>query len=113
MTSKQWLQHIINATELIEKFVADGRELFDQNELVQVWIIHHIQIIGEAARNVSDSVRDFYPEIPWRLIIGMRDVLVHQYFNIDLEEIWDTAENDLPELKRNIETILKKIKHDE
>jgi len=74
--------------------------------MVQVWIIHHIQIIGEAARALSESFRARHPQVPWPQIVGMRNILVHDYFGIDLEEVWTVVARDLPVLQREVEAIL-------
>lgn len=74
--------------------------------MIQVWIVHHIQIIGEAARALSDEIRARHNQIPWPLI-GMRHILVHNYFfGIDLDEVWSVVERDLPRLKENVRAIL-------
>lgn len=65
--------------------------------------------IGEAARNLSDALRDRHPDVPWSQIIAMRNTLVHDYFGVDVEEIWSTVEKDLPALKRQVETILEEL----
>ena len=79
---------------------------FDRDEMLQVWMLHHLQIIGEAARKISQELRDAHPEIPWRKIIGMRHVLVHQYFEIDLDEVWNAVEDDVIPLRRQIERLI-------
>ena len=72
-------------------------------------MVHHIQTIGEAARKLSDSMRNTHPEIPWPQIITMRNVLVHDYFGIDLQEVWMAVERDIPDLKPKIHTILQEL----
>ena len=103
------LEDILEAIEQIEKYAIKGRKVFDSEELIQTWIIHHIQIIGEATRRLSEQIRSSYPDIPWSAIIGMRHILVHDYFGVDLEEVWSTAEKDVPYLKAKIKTILKDL----
>jgi len=66
-----------------------------------------LQILGEAARKLPPEVKEQHPEVPWSQIIGMRHILTHDYFDIDAEVVWAAVENDLPELKRQIEAILK------
>jgi len=82
------------------------REQFDQDELLQNTVIRMLEIIGEAARNVSDGIKAIHSEIPWRQIVGMRHRLVHEYFRIDLERVWDTVEKDIPDLIRRIEPLV-------
>ena len=77
------------------------------DELVHTWMIHHIQIIGEAANKLTPAFRRTHPQVPWPLIIKMRHVLIHDYFGIDLAEVWAVVERDLPALKRQINQILK------
>lgn len=100
------IRDILEAIDRIERYGQQGREAFDRDELVQTWMIHHIQIIGEAARGLSEDVRAQYPSIPWSQMIGMRHILVHDYFGIDLEEVWGTAVHDLPVLKQQLEALL-------
>lgn len=103
------LLDIMEAIERIERYTAGGREAFYGDELIQVWAIHHLQAIGEAARNVSDALRATYPEIPWASIVAMRNVLVHDYLDVDLDEVWATVEHDLPDLKQKIAAILNEL----
>jgi uncharacterized protein with HEPN domain len=103
------LHDILEAIGRIERYAAEGRERFDRDELVQTWIVHHIQLIGEAARGLSEHVRRRSPAIPWARIIGMRHILVHDYFGLDLEEVWGTVVRDLPGLKRDLEAIVLEL----
>ena len=100
------LQDIIEAIERIERYAQRGKEAFVHDELLQTWVVHHIQIIGEAARKLSDELRARDQDTPWPEIIAMRNVLVHDYFGIDVDEVWSTVEEDLPELKRRVRTLL-------
>jgi len=83
------------------------KEEFIQSDLLQVWVLYHIQVIGEAANGISPEFQKQHLEIPWKDIIAMRHLLVHQYFGIDLDEIWNTAKQDLPKLQQEISLILK------
>jgi uncharacterized protein with HEPN domain len=98
---------ILEAIERIEKYAARGREAFECDELIQTWIVHHLQIIGEAVRALPDSIRGKYPEVPWSKIIGMRNILVHTYFGIDVDVVWAVVVNDLPDLKQKIENAIR------
>jgi len=101
------LLDILEAIEQVERYAVLGREAFENQELVQTWVIHHLQIIGEAAGKLSDSFHHEHSEIPWTQIAAMRNILVHEYFGVDLEEIWRTVEHDLPDLKRRIQMLLE------
>ena len=103
------LQDILDAIEKIEKFTHEGRDAFNADERTQVWVVYHLEILGEAANNISAEILQAHPEIPWSKIIGMRNVLAHQYFGIDLDIVWQVIERDLPQIKPNIEDILKKL----
>ena len=78
--------------------------------MIQNWFVRHLQIIGEASRALPQEVRDRSPQIPWSKIVGMRHVLVHDYFGIDTVAVWDAVERDLPELKLKIESLLQELK---
>lgn len=106
---KERLQDILDSINHIEKYAVKGFEAFSQDELIQVWFLHHLQIIGEAARSLSQNLTDKYPEVPWGEIIGLRNVLVHNYFEIDQEVTWGIVENDLPPLRKQVETILREL----
>ncbi|MFB3766648.1 MAG: DUF86 domain-containing protein [Methanotrichaceae archaeon] len=104
-----WLLDMLEAIEKIEKYATKGKQAFYEEELIQVWTIYYIQVIGEAANQLSTSIRQSQREIPWSNVTAMRNVLVHHYFGLDLDEIWDTVCIDLPILKAKIQEILAEI----
>ena len=108
-SDRERLLDISEAIENIERYETKGHETFLQDELIQTWVIHHIQIIGEAAARLTPALRERYQDIPWADIISMRNVLVHHYFGLDLEEIWDTITTDILNLKARIEAILREL----
>jgi len=101
------LRDIQEAIDRIGQQAAKGRSAFEGDELIQTWIVHHLQIIGEATRHLSAGLQAEHPEIPWSRITGMRNILVHDYFAIDAEAVWQVVERDLPKLERQIDAILK------
>lgn len=103
---REKLEDILEAIERIERYALQGRDAFEQNELIQSWFIQHLQIIGEASRALSSTTRDRDPEIPWKQMIGMRNVLTHNYFEIDFDIVWSVVEQELPNLKPRIQAIL-------
>ncbi len=78
-------------------------ERFRDDDLIQNAVMHQIQIIGEAARKISRQYKDAHSEIPWQMIIGMRNRLVHEYFDIIPERVWDVVDRDIPEVIQLIE----------
>lgn len=84
---------------------------FEQDELIQNWFVNHLQIIGEAARTMTPQFRNQHPEIPRANIIGMRNILVHDYFGIDTEIVWSVVEESLPVLKGQVITILEGVEN--
>lgn len=109
-SDRERLEDILEAIERIEKYTAKGRAAFEKDELVQMWVVHHLQIIGEACRKLSESLRTRNPELPWAEIIAMRNILVHDYFGIDTEEVWMAVERDVPSFRDKIRKILEKLK---
>jgi uncharacterized protein with HEPN domain len=103
----QRLRDILESIERIERFATRGRDVFDAEELLQVWVVHHLQIIGEAARALSEPLRKKYSQVPWSVIVGMRHILVHDYFGVDLDQVWTVVERDLPRLRTQVEDILR------
>ena len=77
--------------------------------MLQSWFLRHLQIIGEAARALPEDVRGLATEIPWSNIIGMRNILVHGYFDIDTDIVWDAATRDVPASKPAVERLLKTL----
>ncbi len=99
------LDRLQDAVEAIDRCLLraeGGRTAFDADPLVQVWMVHHLEILGEACRGLTEPLRRGHPEVPWAAIVGMRNVLVHDYFGIDLDEVWSTVETDLPPLRAQL-----------
>lgn len=103
-----YLQHVLDAIDTIEKYLQGIDEAkFKATSLLQDGTIRQIEIIGEAVKYVSKEIRKTYPDIPWQDIAGMRDKLIHHYFGVDIEKVWNTAQEDLPVLKEQVTGILK------
>jgi len=109
---RERLLDIIEAIERIERHIHGGRAAFADQELVQVWVIHNLEIVGEAARGVSEDLRRRRRDVRWREVVAMRNVLAHGYFGIDVERVWVTVEKDLPKLKEQIRSIVAEIPAD-
>jgi uncharacterized protein with HEPN domain len=96
------LRDMLEAIEAIKKYAARGRSAFDNDELVQTWIIHHLLLLGEAASRLSDPFCQEHPQMPWSGITGMRNIIIHGYFAIDKNIIWSAVEKDVPELETQV-----------
>ena len=101
------LLDIQEAIERIEKYSMQGRERFEQDELIQIWVLHNLQILCEAARAISLDFKNQHAEISWQQIAGMRNILVHQYFGIDAAIVWAVVEDHLPTLKQQVSDLLR------
>ena|SRR5947209_7129941 len=106
----QRLLDIREGIERIKKYTDQGKQEFEKNELVQTWVLHHLQIVCEAARALTPACKAQQPEVPWEEIAGMRNVLIHQYFGIDADIVWAVVEKDLPALKSAIEQMVRQDK---
>jgi uncharacterized protein with HEPN domain len=104
---RERLLDIQEAIAKIEKYAGSGQQSFEQNELIQSWVVRHLQIIGEAARTLSPTFQQQHSDWPWSKIVGMRNILVHHYFEIDVSLVWSVLEADLPDLKTKVELALK------
>ena len=108
-----FLAHIRESIELIEKYVQNKKkDEFLKTNILQDSIIRRLEIIGEAVKNITDNLKEQYSNIEWKKISGMRDILIHQYFGIDLDLTWEVIKKDIPILKKQILRILDK-NHDE
>jgi len=106
---RERLLDALEAIEAIEDAAAKGRGVFDADAYVRMWIVHHLQVIGEAVRPFSRELHELRPQIPWSQIVGIRHILVHQYFRVDPDVVWAVVENDLPGLKATIRGLLDEI----
>jgi uncharacterized protein with HEPN domain len=100
------IKDIQEAIQKIEKYAQRGEQEFFENELIQGWILLQLQIIGEAARAISKETCNQYQNIAWRDIIDFRNLLVHEYFRVDLRIVWRIVDQEISELKFQIQVIL-------
>jgi uncharacterized protein with HEPN domain len=100
---------MLEAIERIERYTAEGRAKFEKDELIQTWVVHHLQIVGEAAAKLGSEFHEQNPSIPWPQVVAMRNVLVHDYFGVDLDEVWRVVEGNLPELKSELKKLADEV----
>lgn len=105
-TDRDRLLDIEEAILKIEQYAARGESEFKANELIQTWILFHFQVIGEAARSLSEEMRATNPQVVWQDIIDFRNLLIHEYFRVDLDLVWSIVERELPILKAQIADLL-------
>jgi uncharacterized protein with HEPN domain len=101
-----FLAHIRDAIARIESYTQGGRDTFFADTKTQDAVIRNLEVIGEAVKNLSADLRAKHPEVPWTRVAGMRDVLIHGYFGVRLETVWNAVENRLPELKRYVAALV-------
>ena len=101
-----YLADIRDAIDRILEYTSRGREAFFADPMIQDAVVRNIEILGEAVKGVTEATRSAHPEIPWRKITGTRDRLIHGYFRVDLDVVWEIVEKELPALKENIAALL-------
>ncbi len=105
--NRLYLINIAECIQRIESYTRDGRGAFMKSALTQDAVIWNFEVIGEAARRLPREFVHAHPDVPWRRMMGFRDVLVHDYISVDLNEVWSIVESGLSGLKRKIEAILQ------
>jgi len=101
------LRDILDAVGAIRSRVGSDRAAFDGDAMVRVWCLHHITIIGEAATRLSEELKRKHPSAPWRMIVGMRNAVVHGYFATDWDAVWSVVERELEPLGRAVTAIFE------
>lgn len=102
------LRHVLEAIETIEGYIAgtdfDG---FVSNSMMLDACIRQLQVVGESCRSVTIDLRQKYPDIPWKQIVGLRIIVIHEYFGIDINVIWEIIQDDLPSFKIQVLNVLE------
>jgi uncharacterized protein with HEPN domain len=107
---KLYLEDILEAVEKIQRYTKGlTYDAFVKNEMAVDAVIRNLEIIGEAAKNLPQDIKDKYPDVPWKRMIGLRNIAVHEYFGVDLSIIWEVVTKNLPETKAKIVEALKNL----
>jgi hypothetical protein len=114
MSSRDWLfrvQDILLSIDKISRFTKKMTlSQFKKNELVMDAVVRNLEIIGEASKNIPLAVKRLYPDIPWKQMSGIRDILIHEYFGVDVKIVWHTAKKSLPSLQKQLKELSQKTK---
>ena len=105
-SDRTYLLHIRDAIMRIEEYSIVGREEFFAKTHWQDAIIRQLEIVGEASKRLSEELRNANPDVPWRRVSGLRDVLIHNYMGVDLEAVWSVIETGIPALRATITRLL-------
>jgi len=106
-----YLKDILSNIETAERFITGiSFEEFIRDEKTNYAVVRCLEIIGEASKHIPAGLRNKYPGVPWKTMVGTRNVIIHEYVSVDLTEVWETAKINLPPLKKQIQKILNDLK---
>ena len=106
---KAYISHILESIMLIEQYTENiSFEAFEKDRKTIDAVIRNFEIIGEASNKLPEEFRGKYPEVPWRSIIGLRNVLIHDYLGVDIKAVWGNLKQELPLLKEQMQSILER-----
>lgn len=103
MSDRMYIVHIQERIARIMEFAAGGRQDFLESPIIQDAVLRNFEVIGEAAKQLSPETKARYPDVNWRDVAGLRDVLIHNYMGVDLDMVWHIVQDRLPTLKRTVE----------
>lgn len=107
---KAYLRDILESIRKIERYTKNiAFDDFVEDDLTQDGVVRNLEVIGEAVKNIPEDIKNKKPEVEWKKIAGLRDLLIHTYFGIDVDIVWDVVKNKLPELKEEVIEMLQEI----
>jgi uncharacterized protein with HEPN domain len=106
-----YLIHIGECIERIERYTASGEDAFREDTLIQDAVLRNLHTLTESTQRLSDSLKAAHPEVAWREIAQFRNVIVHDYLGVDLPQVWDIVQDDLPHLKHAVATMLRELEN--
>ncbi|TVQ15099.1 MAG: DUF86 domain-containing protein [Balneolaceae bacterium] len=112
-SDKIYILHIIDSMDQINEYTAQiSPEEFKENRLIQDAVVRNFEIMGEAAKNVSNQTREKYSQIPWKNMAGMRDKLIHNYMGVDLDAVWNTIHDIIPSMRIKVAEVVRSIEEE-
>ncbi len=109
-----FIEDILESIRLIERYVRNvSKENLGNDQKLKDSVVRRLEIIGEAVKNIPDNFREKYPKVPWKKIVGLRDIIIHTYFNIDFDITWNIIKKDLPDLKEKMLKIKTEVEAEE
>ena len=106
---KFYVIHVLEEIARLEEFTAEGREAFLSSDLIRYAVLRSLQTMGESIKRLSETVKATHPEVSWKGIVALRNVLVHDYLDLESEEIWSIVEADVPVLKGQMQALLEEL----
>ncbi len=100
-----YVEHVLECIERIQQYCRDGEAAFFASELIQDAVLRNLQVLAESTKRISDTLQAAHPEVDWRGVAGFRNVLVHEYFRVNLTRVWEIVSADIPDLKIQMEAI--------
>ena len=101
-----YLYHIRDFIKNILEYTQDGKEYYFSDAKTRDAVVRNLEVIGEATKNISEDLRNSYPDIPWKQMAGMRDKIIHEYFGVNQKVIWNVVENEIVGLQTKINSII-------